>query len=58
MMITIKKYFYKKSKQFKNASWFLAGFGLGTGFLYLGLGCVILAIVFDFLSVYLSVHTE
>ena len=54
----IKKYFYKKTKQLKNASWFLAGFGLGTGFLYLGLGCVVLAIVFDFLSVYLSGHTE
>ena len=54
----IKKYFYKKTKQLKNASWFLSGFGLGTGFLYLGLGCVVLAIVFDFLSVYLSGHTE
>lgn len=58
MMMMIKKYFYKKSKQFKNASWFLAGFGFGTGFLAFGLVCFFLAIVFDFLSVYLSVHSE
>lgn len=49
-----RKYFYRKAKQLKHASWFCAGFFVAGGFSLLGIISLGLAVVFDFLSCYIQ----
>lgn len=58
MMSKFLFYLSKKTKQLKNISWFLCGFTFGCGAFFLCIISLVLAILFDFLSVYLKDHIQ